>query len=122
MADFEGTLTRTLRPGDASVPIRFDFSQASTSTANDGSIPYGTTIATAAIKIYTDAGSTSASVLDAGSLSLVGGSAVTARLSHPSGTVFEGLRTYTAIVKLTLNSGAIINYECARIMIDGAAG
>lgn len=122
MADFEGILTKILRPGDAGVPIRFAFAAASTSSANDGSIPYGTTISTAAIKVYTDAGSSLSSVLDAGSLSVVGGAAVTATLTHPASVAFSGRKTYTAVLTLTLNTGAIMSYECARLIIDGARG
>lgn len=122
MPDFEGHDTITLHPGDVAVPVRWAFHAASTVTENDGSIPYGTLINTATVKIYTDEGSTSSSVLDAGSVSVEGGLVVAARLSHPDGTAFSGTKTYIANVALTLNSAAVIHYECARIRIDGRAG
>lgn len=122
MPDFDGHDTITLRPADAAVPVRWSFAAASTVTANDGSIPYGTTISTAVVKVYTDLGATSSSVVDAGSVTVEGGLIVAARLSHPDATAFNGLKTYTANVKLTLSSGAVMSYECARIRVDGRTG
>lgn len=122
MPDFEGHDTITLHPGDAAVPVRWAFAAASTFTANDGSLPYGTLISAAAIEIFTDAGSTSSSVVDTGSVTVEGGLVVAARLSHPEATAFNGTKTYIANLKLTLDSSAILHYECARIRIDGRAG
>jgi len=122
MPDFDGHETIMLRPGDVAIPVRWVFQAASTTTANDGSIPYGTLISTAAVEIMTDTGSTSSSVVDAGSISIEGGLIVAARLSHPDATAFSGTKTYIANVKLTLNSAAVIHYECARIRVDGRAG
>ena len=104
MPDFQGHETITLRPGDLDVPVRWAFAAASTVTANDGSIPYGTTIDAATVDIYTDLGATTSSVLDAGSVDVEGGLIVAARLNHPDATAFSGVKTYTANVKLTLSS------------------
>lgn len=122
MPDFQGHETITIHPGDANVPVRWAFAAASTVTANDGSIPYGTLISTAAVEIITDTGSTTSSVLEAASISIEGGLVVAARLKHPDATAFSGVKTYTANLALTLNSSAVIHYECARIRIDGRAG
>lgn len=122
MESFEGHQTITLHPGDSGYPVRWAFSAASTFLANDGSIPYGTTIASATVEIITDAGATSSSVLDAGSVQVEGGLVVAAKLNHPDATAFSGTKTYVANVALTLTSSAVLHYECARIRIDGRAG
>jgi hypothetical protein len=97
MPDFEGHETITLHPGDVAVPVRWAFSAASTVTANDGSIPYGTLISAASVEILNDVGSTSSSVLVAGSVSVEGGLVVAARLNHPTTTAFTGTKTYIAV-------------------------
>ena len=53
---FQGVKTIILQPGSATVPHTFTFAACSSSTANDGSIPNGTTISTAIIKIYDEDG------------------------------------------------------------------
>lgn len=45
MDNFRGNLHITLEPGDVNVPLRAHFPPASASTANDGAIPYGSTLA-----------------------------------------------------------------------------
>jgi len=42
--DFQGDNYLTIQPGDANVPVKFRFVAASASTANDGSMPYGSTV------------------------------------------------------------------------------
>ncbi len=57
MADsFDQVEPITLQPGSATVPYTFTFAAASSATANDGSIPFGTTISSAVIKIYDESG------------------------------------------------------------------
>lgn len=41
---FDGINTITLQPGDTSVPYLFRFKACSAATANDGSLPYGSTV------------------------------------------------------------------------------
>ena len=41
-----------IQPGDANVPIKFKFNAASASTSNDGSIPYGSTLAASTIHVH----------------------------------------------------------------------
>ncbi len=53
MADsFQSVDNIILQPGDATVPYTFTFAACSSATANDGSIPYNTTISTAIIKVF----------------------------------------------------------------------
>ncbi len=57
MADsFDSVEAIILQPGSATVPYTFTFAAASSATANDGSIPFGTTISSAVIKIYDESG------------------------------------------------------------------
>jgi len=45
MDDFKGYRYTTLEPGDQNVPLRAKFAACSVSTANDGAVPYGSTLA-----------------------------------------------------------------------------
>jgi len=57
MADnFQGVADIVLQPGSATVPYTFTFAAASSATANDGSIPYDTTISGADVKAFDEAG------------------------------------------------------------------
>lgn len=52
MADsFKGTKHVTLRPGDAVRPLWLKFKPATASTANDGAIPYGSTLHSFAVEV-----------------------------------------------------------------------
>jgi len=53
---FQGVKSIVIQPGSATVPYTFTFAACSTATANDGSIPFGTTISSAVIKIFSDNG------------------------------------------------------------------
>ena len=52
MDSFEGSHYVTLQPGDTNVPIRFRFKPCSASTANDGSIPYGSSLHNKTLKVH----------------------------------------------------------------------
>lgn len=80
--DFQGSNHQTIEPGDVNVPIRFKFNAASASTANDGSIPYGSTLAASTIHAHRhDDTSFDASTMLIGSRAL-SANTVTAYLQH----------------------------------------
>jgi len=49
---FQGVDKITIQPGSATVPYTFTFAACSSATANDGSIPYGTTITSNKVKVF----------------------------------------------------------------------
>lgn len=49
---FQGSDHVDIQPGDVNVPINFKFNAASASTANDGSIPYGSTLVASTIHAH----------------------------------------------------------------------
>lgn len=53
---FKGTKVIRLQPGTTKAPYQFTFEVNSSLTANDGAIPYGTTITSAAVKAFDEAG------------------------------------------------------------------
>ena len=70
----------TVQPGDANVPMQFRFKPCSASTANDGAIPYGSTLAGSTITAYNEQGTAvSTSLATARSLS---SNIVTVYLAH----------------------------------------
>ncbi|GAG13737.1 unnamed protein product, partial [marine sediment metagenome] len=57
MADsFQETTVIILQPGDATVPYTFTFKACTTAIANDGSIPYGTTISSVVVVVFDESG------------------------------------------------------------------
>lgn len=117
--DFVAALPVLLRPGAAAVPVAWTFRPA-TAGNNDGSIPYGSTLAGAAVSVYDSLGADqTASVLVANSV-VAAGFVVSAALNHP-GTV-TGTGRYTAVVTLTLSTGAVIPFDSREIVADAVVG
>lgn len=120
MPDFTGHEQITLRPGALGVPVTWRFAAASSAVANDGSLPFGATIATADVTIYdADGTDVTASILAAGSVQVSGGLSVMARLNHLGTTITQRC---TAVVTCTLSTGAVIPFDCRRILVDGVTG
>ena len=110
-----------LRVGASAQPVAWQFAAQSAATANDGSLPFGATIASATVRIYDSTGTErTSSVLQANSVAVSGGLIVTAALNHP-GTV-TGTGYYTALITLTLSTAAVIAFESRGIWADSAAG
>lgn len=99
-----------LQPGSATVPYTFTFAPASSETANDGSIPYGTTIdgaeVTAADKNGDDVTS---EIITSSSLSTP---VVTVIFKYPA---ISGDGKYSIKILLTLSSGAVMEFDFTRI-------
>ena len=99
-----------LQPGSATVPYTFTFAAASSGTANDGSIPFGTTIANAVVKAFDTSGNdvTSEIVVNDSNNTTV----VSVTLKYPA-TSGEGV--YSLEILLTLNTGAILETDFTRL-------
>jgi hypothetical protein len=108
--NFNGTQTITLQPGSLNVPYSFTFAANTSLTANDGSIPYDTTISSAAVKAFSESGSdvTSELVSSSSTTDLV----VTVNLKYPA-TSGEG--RYSLEIVLTLSSGAVMEFDFTRV-------
>lgn len=99
-----------LQPGSATVPYSFTFAAATSATANDGSMPFGTTIASATVKAF-DASKnevTSEIVVSNSNTSTV----VSVTLKYPA-TSGEG--NYSLEILPTLNTGAVLETDFTRI-------
>ena len=105
---FQSVKTITIQPGSATVPYTFTFAACSSATANDGSIPFGTTIASCVTTAYNEAGTDSTALL-----------VYTESLATPVVTV--GLKwpttagRYSLEFVLTLSSGAVMEFDFTRI-------
>jgi hypothetical protein len=99
-----------LQPGTATVPYSFTFAAATSATANDGSIPFGSTIAGADVKAFDAVGNdVTAEIVDSETNTTL---SVTPVLKYP-GT--SGAGNYSLEILLTLNTGAVLETDFTRI-------
>lgn len=107
--DFQGSDPIILQPGDNDIPYTFTFAASTASTANSGSIPYGTLLSTVAVKVYNEAGSTVTSqfVVSESNSSVV----ETINLMYPS----TGTGKYSIEMLVTLDSSADIEFDFTRL-------
>ena len=111
MADsFSTNGTIILQPGSATVPYTFTFAAASSATVNDGSIPYGSTIASAVLKVFDK------DLVDKTTEIIVAESNTTTTLSvtmkYPA---TAGNGRYKLECLLTLSTGAVLEFDFTRI-------
>ena len=105
---FQGNSVITVQPGDHSDSYTFTFAACSSATANDGSLPYGTTIASCVTTAYNEAGTDSTTLL-----------VYTESLTTPVVTV--GLKwpttagRYSLEFVITLSSGSVMEFDFTRI-------
>ena len=107
---FQGVADIILQPGSATVPYTFTFAAASSATANDGSLPYGTTISTGVVIAYDEAGNvvTTEMIASESNTSTV----QTVNLKYPATT---GAGRYSLEMVLTLDSGAVMEFDFTRV-------
>ena len=110
---FSTTGLISLQPGSATVPYTFTFAAASSATANDGSIPFGTTISSAAVTAFDAAGNdvTTEMVVS----SSVSSPVVTVSLKYPATT---GQGVYSLEMLLTLSTGAVMEFDFTRVYAE----
>ena len=99
-----------LQPGSATVPYSFTFAAATSATANDGSIPFGSTISSADVKAYDSGGNdvTSEMVVSETNTTL----SVTPVLKYPA---TSGSGNYSLEILLTLSTGAVLEVDFTRV-------
>jgi hypothetical protein len=110
---FQGVSEIILQPGSATVPYTFTFEAATSATANDGSIPYGTLISGADVKAFDEGGTdrTAEIVASESNTTLV----VTINLKYPSTT---GAGRYSLEIVLTLDSEAVMEFDFTRVYAE----
>jgi len=111
---FQGVDKIVLQPGSATVPYTFTFAACSSATANDGSIPFGTTISTAVVKAFDEAGTDStAAMISAQSLV---SPVVTVSLKWPTAA-----GRYSLEFVLTLSTSAVLEFDFTRVYAEDTA-
>jgi hypothetical protein len=106
MADhFKGYKFVELQPNDRNFPISFKFVAASASTANDGSMPYGSTVVSVISSVKDERGiDASSSII---SSSRINGNTVTVYLNHSS-NVADGRYTLTSEITFALSGSTMV--------------
>ena len=116
MDSFTGSDRIILQPGSDAVPYTFTFSVASSATANDGSIPYGTTISSVAVKAFDEGGTDrTTEIVDSSSVS---SPTVSVALNYPSTT---GAGRYSLEIVCTLSSTAVMEFDFLRVFAEDIA-
>ena len=110
MADsFQGVKSIIVQPG-SNITRAFTFAACSSAIANDGSIPYGVTIASAAVKAFAKDGtdSTTDLIVSSSTTTLV----VSVRIKYP---VTGGAGRYSLEMVLTFSDGQTEEYDFTRV-------
>ena len=102
MSDVIGFEVITLRPGDSAIPYSFEASPASSQSANDGAIPYGTSVSGAVVTCFKNG----VAVTDVIEGSDVSNNIIQVQLNYPDTN--KGGK-YELRFALTLDTGAVIN-------------
>jgi len=113
---FQGVKDIILQPGSATVPYTFTFAACSSATANDGSIPYNTTISSAVIKVFDEAGADKTTEMIASESNTT--TVLTINLKYPA---TAGAGRYSIEMLVTLNSGAVLEFDFTRVYAEDIA-
>ena len=111
---FQSVKTITIQPGSATVPYTFTFAACSSATANDGSIPFGTTISSAIVKAFDETGTDSTAALI--SAQSVASPVVTVSLKWPTAA-----GRYSLEFVLTLSTAAVMEFDFTRVYAEDTA-
>lgn len=112
MPDFKGYSKIVLQPNDLKRGFIFNITTCSSKTANDGNIPYGTTISSVVVIGMTEGGTTDTELLYSDSLS---GSEITVQLSYPT---TNGTGQYKLQFVLTLSNAEEKELDFNRIVCE----
>lgn len=110
MPDFVDTGDIVVQPGDVTVPYSFNLPPCSSSTANDGAIPYGVTISSVVVTGHKADGTAATGLVASSSVT---SNVVTVNLTYPSTT--EG--TYHLRFVCTLSTAAKIEFDFNRVKV-----
>lgn len=117
MADsFQGVEDIILQPGSATVPYTFTFAACTSATANDGSIPYGTTISSAVVLVFDETGTDKTAEIRVGDTNTALALAIT--LKYPA---TAGAGRYSIEMLVTLDSGAVMEFDFTRVYAEDIA-
>ena len=114
---FQGTDSVELQPGDVNIPVRMKFNAASATTANDGSMPYGSTVKSVIFSVKDEKGVNATSHIR--SSSALSGNSVIAYLKHSTG-VADGRYFLTGKVLFGLAGSTLIltkEFDLRRIFL-----
>lgn len=107
---FSTTATIVLQPGSFAVPFSFIVSPASTEDANDGSIPYASTISSVAVKTFDSQGTDVTTEMVVSSSNTT--TKVTVGLKYPA---TSGNGEYRLEILATLDTGAVMQFDFTKI-------
>lgn len=103
--DFAGNTKIVLRAGTGKYPLALQFAAASAPTANDGSLPYGTTIAAVTVIVTDPAGTNITTAAVESAVVAAGGLQVDLQLNYPAAAAKGQCVT---MLLLTLSSTATL--------------
>ncbi|MCP4568385.1 MAG: hypothetical protein GY841_12480 [FCB group bacterium] len=113
---FQGVADIKLQPGSDAVPYTFTVAAASSATANDGSIPTGTTLATVVVKAFDEAGTdVTAQMINSETNT---NTVMTINLKYPA---TAGAGRYSLEMVATLSSGAVMEFDFTRVYAEDTA-
>lgn len=111
MPAFKGTKKITIQPGTVSVSYRFHCTTASSITANDGALPFGTTISSVSVSAKTNEGITDTELIGLVTLTE---SDIDLTLSYPT---TNGAGRYSLTFILTMDNGSKIELDYNRVKV-----
>lgn len=113
MPDFVGRDKVKLQPETRNYPISFSFSACTAFDSNDGSIPYGDSVESAAVKAYDPDG------VDVSSSMVTGDAEVEADVVYVPISYYTGCieGNYKLTIIVTCSSGFIHPYDFERVVV-----
>jgi len=111
--NFESSKSITLQPGDTEKPYEFKITVCSSSTANDGWIPYNTTVSSVVVTAYDENTDTTVSGMISGTPS-ESENVITVLLNH-----IDTNGEYYLYFLLTLNTEATVGTYFKNIKVRG---
>ena len=122
MADsFQGTDKIDIQPGDVNVPLRLRLKAASASTANDGSIPYGSTINSVSfVPYYVETNSSSTKLIGSSTESGISSSNNVIVYMSYSSDLNDGLYKMTAKAVCSVSGSTLLmtrEFDYSRIFV-----
>lgn len=110
MPDFRGENIFILQPNDANVPLGFEFEPCTSNTANDGSIPYNTNVASVVVTAHRDDGTDVTATMISPTPSVLD-NIVSMRINWPG-----AVGRYHVVMVLTLDDGSKKEFDFNRFV------